>query len=263
MKGSASAQFCAREVYPGIRSLRRLVTPPERIVDAKDDGFEAKSPGVGVFIVTVGFVLGLMTAAPSVQADHSFGSQNWDSCGGGNGCIGWKQFAEDGTSLGIAHMDNGGGSCGTSIDVNWAAAITYWNSTGTVVSFTFPVSNCTPQSYPTVRVVPYDNNAGATGYWAVEWTYDQNPSTSAFSACWQSCSLGTGGNAQKGYDLSEVLLNTYYSPSWTWVSKHELGHTVGLDDHSCGYSGLMDSDACTQINATNAELDEVDTIHDH
>ncbi len=211
----------------------------------------------GVFIATVGSP-GYDGPPASRQITPWF--PELDSCGGGNGCIGWKQFAEDGP-LSVSH---------TWIMVvnsarnrrKLATAITYWTVPGRG-QLHVPVGDCTPQSYPTVRVVPYDNNAGATGYWAVEWTYDQNPGTSAFSACWQSCSLGTGGNAQKGYDLSEVLLNTYYSPSWTWVSKHELGHTLGLDDHSCGYSGLMDSDACTQVNATNAELDEVDTIHDH
>ena len=216
-----------------------------------------------VLAAALALAFGWLTAPGPAVADHSFNNENWDSCGGGNGCIGWKQFAEDSTYVGIAHMDNGGSGCGGAIDVGWGNAVIYWNGTGTVAAFNFPTSDCTGQSYPTVRVVPYTVNNGANGIWATTMNYDQHPSTQAFWGCLNGCSFGSSGNAQKGYDLGEVYFNTYYSPNWTWVAKHELGHTLGLDDHSCGYSGLMDSDACTQVNATAAERDEVDTIHDH
>lgn len=221
---------------------------------------------LGVLGFALMVVVGSLTAPSSASADHAFNNENWDSCAGRNGCIGWKQFAQNTPPVGIAHMDNGGAGCGGTIDVAWANGIIYWNATGTVASFQFPVSNCTPQSYPTVRVVPYYSNLGNAN-WAEVWTWDQNPSNGEFgpNPCWFSCSRGVGGNAQQGYDLSEVYFNSgiaHTSTVWTWIAKHEIGHVLGLEDHYCGYSGLMDSDACTQINATTTEWNRVNTIHD-
>jgi hypothetical protein len=226
---------------------------------------------VGLVLASAaGLAAGELTAPAPALADHAFNNENWDSCANGNGCIGWKQFAEDSTSVGIAHMDNGGSGCGGTVDYSWASGVVYWNGTGTVASFSFPVSNCTGQSYPTVRVVPYLYNQGNNGHWAETWDYDQDPAYGSGSggmhACWNSCSYSASGHAQKGYDLSEVYFNSYYSHSsaeWTWIAKHELGHVLGLADHSCGYSGLMDTDACTEVNATTAEKNRVNTIHDH
>jgi hypothetical protein len=109
-------------------------------------------------------------------------------------------------------------------------------------------------------VVSYTVNSGANGIWATMMNYDQNPSGGALDPCLNSCSYGSSGTAQKGYDLSEIHFNTYYSPNWTWVAKHELGHTLGLQDHFC-YYGLMDTTACYQVDATTAEKDRVDAIH--
>lgn len=204
--------------------------------------------------------------ANPARADHSFSSQTWNDCGS-NGCIGWKQFAVPTyTSVPIAHMDNGGSGCGGSMDVYWAYATIYWNSAGTVASFEFPVSDCTPQSYPTVRVIPY--LIYSTDGWAgVVYNYDEDPSSGVLNWCYSSCNRGTGGSAQKGYGFSLVYFNSRIGPD-EWVARHEIGHVVGLDDHHADpygctvYYGLMDDWNCDTDQLTSAEKDGVDNVHD-
>jgi hypothetical protein len=218
-------------------------------------------------ILALGLVGYLVGGSLTAGASHSFSSQTWNDCGS-NGCIGWKQFAETTyTSVPSAHMDNGGGGCGGSMDTNWANAITYWNGAGTVASFSFPVSDCTPQTYPAVRVVPYLTYS-TDGWAGIVYTYDQNPSSGSFTLCYASCNLGVGGNAQKGYDLSEVYFNSRLSPD-QWVARHEIAHVVGLDDHhldpfgcNSSYYGLMDDWGCDTNQLTAAEKTGVASVHD-
>jgi hypothetical protein len=221
----------------------------------------------------VGVVVGWAGAPKGATADHSFVNQTWDDCGP-VGCIGWKQFAELGISVGVAHMDNGGSYCGTSLDVSWANAVVYWNSEGTVASFSFPVSNCNPQSYPTVRIIPYTQYNPSAFWIAMVLNFDQDPSTGAFEQpyCLAYCDNGENGanGAQHGYDLSYVYFNTSKSPaSWEWVARHEIGHVVGLADHhlepyGCNpnYYGLMDDAGCDTSYLTSAEWYGVNDVHD-
>lgn len=221
----------------------------------------------------IGLQAGAYGAPTSVLASHSFSNQTWNDCGP-YGCIGWKQFAVTPyTSLPSAHMDNGGTYCGSSLDGSWAQAISYWNAEGTVAAFSFPRSDCTGLSYPTVRLVPEAVSVPGSGWWARVLNYDQDPSTGAFTNCYQTCNRGENSSigARYGYDLSYVQFNVAYSPSpgWEWVARHEIGHVVGLEDHhldptgcNSSYYGLMDDAGCDTMSMTAAEHTGVNYVHD-
>jgi hypothetical protein len=230
--------------------------------------------GVILLAAASGWGLGVLTMPAPALASHSFSDQTWNDCGP-YGCIGWKQFAvATYSSLPTAHMDNGGSGCGGPYDVAWAAAIVYWDGAGTVATFEFPRSDCTPVSYPGVRLIPYLTNQPSVFWLALAKNFDQNPSTGAFSNpyCLSYCSLGENSSigAQYGYDLSEILFNTAKSPSsWDTVARHELGHVVGLADHhldpfgcNSNYFGLMDDAGCDTTQLTTAEKNGVANVHD-
>lgn len=222
-------------------------------------------------LLLLSFLAGLLVAAVLVPrgsnaAPLSFNNQDYPN-------IGWKNLAVLSTSIPVAHMDNGGAYCGTSLDQAFTDAIVWWNSQGTVASFQFATSTCNPQSFPTVRLVPYTMSNGSESFYGRVALYDRHPSTGVFTYCLVSCNYGEnpGNGAQTGYDLGEVLFNeahdnNYDTLDWEWVSKHELGHVLGLADQYTGmscnpnYIGLMDQYLC-HSSLTPAEKDSVDEVH--
>ncbi len=227
---------------------------------------------LGFALIASALLIGWMTVPGAAEANHGFDNEYWNSCGP-YGCIGWKQWAVTPySSLGTAHMDNGGTYCGTSLDTSWANAIVYWNGASTAASFTFPRSDCTPVSFPSVRVVPYSTYNSGVSWWGTVYNYDRDPSSGTWYTCWYGCNRGESGtySAQYGYDLSEVYFNTYYSPSpgWEWVARHEIGHVVGLDDHhlnpygcNSSYYGLMDDAGCDTNQLTANEKSGVNHVN--
>ncbi len=145
---------------------------------------------LGFALIASALLIGWMTVPGAAEANHGFDNEYWNSCGP-YGCIGWKQWAVTPySSLGTAHMDNGGTYCGTSLVTSWANAIVYWNGASTAASFTFPRSDCTPVSFPSVRVVPYSTYNSGVSWWGTVYNYDRDPSSGTWYTCWHGCNRG-------------------------------------------------------------------------
>jgi len=163
---------------------------------------------------------------------------------------GWTNFDQKTPTayLPVNHLQDG-----SDIDVAFTYAVLDWNSYnstyGTVPLYSF---NYYPQIFPDARVVPYRVAGDAMSPLASEYTYDFLALPRTFTRCNVGCTYPAQlPGEQLGYDLSEISFFDYKVLSRTIAentrtSKHELGHTAGLKDHSCGgsYAGLMVSSGC-------------------
>ncbi len=220
--------------------------------------------------ILVGLLMAWLALARPVEANHYQGSQTWNDCGASLGCIGWKYFSP--TPPEINYIRANPLTDGSAAASAFSSALSYWDySAGTVARFSM---NATPQNYPAARLVPYRLTNGPLGASAQEITYDQDGSFGAFYTCEYNCWRPAGGTAYPGYDLSEVIFfDSGFNPlsysAQLGIARHELGHTVGLGDHSnnsncSNYTGIMGQNPhpCNTFQITCSERRSVNTVHD-